>query len=215
MNDLASPDIAFEPKAPHSRVGYLRLFLFYFICGALAYPFIKFADRAHADWLQHWFIDSGLWEVLLIPIAYAFDPAIFSREYWRVSPRIWISSRAWIVLAALLIFQITQTIHDPARMSPFDALIVVTVVPFVEELNRSVSMRSLWPRTGVVLATILTTLMWAFFHSYFWIAVVQQLLLTLIFVRTRGSLPATTSAHALMNAITYLSPLLVTHYLAH
>jgi membrane protease YdiL (CAAX protease family) len=141
-------------------------------------------------------LETGLYALPLIPVAYKFDPRIFSKAYWKFP------SRAW---AGIGVIGLMQFIFESGKpLPPLDHYIVfgaLFVAPCVEELARAVMITPLMERLGGPAGLVITALLWAWLHDFFWVALAQQVILSLIFVYTRRSLPSAIAAHTVMNVI--------------
>ena len=146
------------------------------------------------------FVDGGLYGILLIPLAYAFDRKISSREYWHFPASGWIGV---IILAAL---QIMIMSGRDSEVEYYRAIGSLLFAPFVEELARAVMVSPLTIRFGSFWAIAITSVLWAAAHNLFWTALVQQTVLTTIFILTRKSLPSSITAHLVMNLIVVAYP---------
>jgi membrane protease YdiL (CAAX protease family) len=173
-----------------------RVLIFYSIC-ILSGWFVSLVLRLTGLTVYYDpLVRSGLYGVLLIPVAYAFDPRIFSKPYWKVSPRACVGIA--IIALAQFIFE------SGAPLPPIDNYRIfegILVAPFVEELLRAVMIRPLMERLGGPVGLAVTALLWAWLHDFFWIALAQQTILCLISVYTRRSLPSAIGAHLVMNLI--------------
>ena len=142
-------------------------------------------------------VSAGLYGFLLVPIAYAFDQKLFSRAYWKISPRAFVG----IAVIGFVQFLINKFGPQSGPTDPYRAFEAILVAPFVEELLRAVTICPLMARLGNTAGLVVTVLLWAWPHSLFWVALVQQSILSFIFVYSRNSLPATIGAHLAMNLI--------------
>jgi membrane protease YdiL (CAAX protease family) len=175
----------------------LRQVLFFYLFVLFLSLFISLLLRL-AGWsaLESRIVDSGLYGLLLIPVAYKLDSRIFSRPYWRYP------SRAWVGVGIIVLVQLAiDSIHPVAPIGAYRRFSAVLTAPFAEESARAVVIRPLMARLGGATGLVITALMWALMHQYFWIAICQQLILSLIFVYTRRSLSSCVVAHTAMNII--------------
>jgi membrane protease YdiL (CAAX protease family) len=147
---------------------------------------------------------TGLFSAPLITsFVYFFDPRIFSRTYWHFQ----FPASEWIGVVTLALFQVlAMTLSDLPLPPKYPALFAIFLAPVVEELARAVMISPLASRLGVFWSVTITSILWAVAHDLFWLALVQQLALSIIFVRTRKSLPAAITAHFVMNVIAVVYP---------
>jgi hypothetical protein len=146
--------------------------------------------------LEEIIFGSGLYGVLLIPVAYIFDSRVFSQEYWRFSQRGFLGIA--VIATLQVIFESCASLPPTNSYAAFGAIVIA---PFVEEFARAVMICPLMARLGSPAGLAVTALLWAWPHDFFWIALAQQSILCLIFVYTRKSLPAVIAAHFAMNVI--------------
>ncbi len=172
-----------------------QVLIFYSIC-ILSGWFVSVVLRLTGMRLYDPLVRSGIYGVILIPVAYAFEPRIFSKEYWQVSSRAWVGIA--IIALAQFIFESGVSLPPTDGYRKFEG---VLIAPFVEELLRAVMICPLMARLGAPLGLVVTALLWTWPHDFFWIALAQQITLSLIFVYTRRSLPAVIAAHFVMNVI--------------
>jgi membrane protease YdiL (CAAX protease family) len=139
-------------------------------------------------------VDSGLYEILFVPAAYIFDRKVFSSDSWHFNSKIWTG------VGAIAVIQLAILSGDRTPPLPvFYTVMAITVTPISEEIVRAVMMRGLMPRLGLALSILITVVLTALVHPLFWVAVAQQLALTAIFVRGKGSIPSTIAAHGVLN----------------
>ena len=174
----------------------LQVCIFYSIC-ILSALFVSWLLRLTGlTMLYDPIVCSGIYMLLLIPVAYTYDPKIFSKGYWNISRRAWVG--IGIIAAMQLLFESGTRLPPLAACRMFAALLIA---PFVEEFARAVMICPLMARLGSPAGLALTALLWAWPHDFFWLALTQQSILCLIFVYTRKSLPAVIAAHLIMNVI--------------
>jgi membrane protease YdiL (CAAX protease family) len=173
-----------------------QVFFFYLFVLFLILPISLLLRQAGWSALESRIVDSGLYGLLLIPVAYKLDSRIFSRPYWRYP------SRAWVGVGIIILVQLViDTVHPVAPIGVYRRFSALLAAPIAEESARAVVIRPLTERLGATVGLIITALMWAVMHQYFWVAVCQQLILSLIFVYTRRSLSSCIVAHTAMNII--------------
>jgi membrane protease YdiL (CAAX protease family) len=151
-------------------------------------------DIAKSGFLVHL-----IWAVLIC----AFDRSVFSPAYWHVRFRH--TEWAWVVLLAVFQLIVMATSSTP-QPTLYYAISALALAPVVEELARAVMIVPLTERLGPLWGTVITSLLWALAHDLFWLALAQQIILCLIFLRTRRSLPVAILAHFLMNLIAVAYP---------
>jgi membrane protease YdiL (CAAX protease family) len=177
-----------------------QVLVFYLICIFLGPILWQMMGWVGLDRFRPAVVDGGLYGILLIPLAYAFDRKIFSREYWHFP------ASGWIGVIILAVLQIMMMSGRDSEVEYYRAIGAVLVAPIVEELARAVMVSPLTIRLGSFWAIAITSALWAAAHNLFWIALVQQTVLTSIFVLTRKSLPSSITAHLVMNLIAVAYP---------
>jgi hypothetical protein len=174
----------------------LQVFIFYSICILSAWFVSWLLMLTGLTMLYEPIVCSGFYALLLIPVAYTYDPRIFAKGYWNISRRAWVG--IGMIAVMQLLFESGNRLPPVADCREFAALLIA---PFVEEFARAVMICPLMARLGSPAGLALTALLWAWPHDFFWLALTQQSILCLIFVCTRKSLPAVIAAHLIMNVI--------------
>ena len=178
---------------PPRTLTILQVLSFYSIF-ILTWWFAWLAFRHSA--LEEIIFSTGVYGVLLIPVTYIFDSRVFSKEYWRFSRRGFLGIA--VIATLQVIFESRASLPPSNSYAAFGAILIA---PFVEELARAVMICPLMIRLGAPVGLAVTALLWAWPHDFFWLALVQQSVLCLIFVYTRRSLPSVIAAHFTMNVI--------------
>jgi hypothetical protein len=173
----------------------VEVFVFYLICILLGPVLGLMMGWVGLARLVPAVVDSSFYLVLFIPLAYAFDRDIFSKEYWHFP------ARGWIGTIVLALVQIMIMSGDDTKLTRYRAIGAILVAPFAEEVARAVMMSPLTIRFGTFWSVAITSALWAAAHQSFWIPLVQQTVLSTIFVLTRKSLPSSITAHLVMNLI--------------
>jgi membrane protease YdiL (CAAX protease family) len=185
-----------ERGEPPRTLTVLQVLAFYLIVLLSAWLVSSLLSLENLSPLYNPIVNTGLYGLLLIPIAYKFDSRIFSKAYWAFP------SRAWVGIGLIAVAQLLINFRVPrVPINHHRAIEAVLIAPFVEEVLRAVTICPLMQRLGGPAGLLVTALMWTWPHDFFWIALVQQTILSLIFVYTRKSLPATIAAHTVMNVI--------------
>jgi hypothetical protein len=180
----------------------LQVFLF---CGALivlGWIVVSVMALTVHTGIYDFVANTGLYGLLFIPLACAFDPRILSKAYWNF-PKV-----GWVGVGAIILSQIAIEYFNPhPPVGHFRMVGGLLIGPLVEESVRAVMIRPLTHRLGVPFAVILTAVYWASLHTFFWTALIQQVILSLIFVYTRRSLSCAIVAHLGANLIAVWNPL--------
>ncbi|MBI3474512.1 MAG: CPBP family intramembrane metalloprotease [Acidobacteria bacterium] len=141
-------------------------------------------------------VESGAYAFLLLPLVYWADPRVFTKELWRLP------IHAWAGVVALAVLQVfINSIGPNPSLTKYRIFSAILVAPIIEEMARAAMQCTLLQRIGVFWAVVTTATLWATAHAHFWIALPQQLALSVIFVSCRKSLPATIIAHLVMNIL--------------
>jgi membrane protease YdiL (CAAX protease family) len=183
--------------APRLTLG--RLFAFYLI-----FTLLGPALWLYMGWLGLYdgraiFIDGDYHAIFFVPLAYLFDRSIFV-DFWRFPVRAWRG-----ILFLLGLQYMIVSIFGTAAPPRYQLVGILFIAPVVEELARAVSVHTLETRMDRFWVVLFTSFFWALAHEQFWIPMLQQTVLTTIFVKSRKSIPVTITAHFLMNglAVTY------------
>ncbi len=194
---VQSPKIE-QVKEPQERSLFLvfALYAALFLVGGAVVAALKLAGLAREYDLA---VTTGIYGLLFIPLAYKFDPRIFSRAYWVFPKSAWLG--IGIIIVAQLIFESDAAPTPVSRYRFFGAILTA---PIVEEALRAVMIVPLMKALGNHAGLIITALLWAWLHDFFWIALSQQIMLSLLFVYTHKSLSAAIAGHTAMNAIAML-----------
>jgi hypothetical protein len=145
-------------------------------------------------------IDSDLYALLWIPLAYAFDPSIFE-NFWHFPANAW-PGISFLLLLQCIIMSVSRAPAPPRR----EVVGALLIAPVVEELARAVTMNGLMARINSFWAVLIASVFWAMAHNAFWIPLTQQIVLSTIFVKTRRAIPAVIAAHFLMNVMATIYP---------
>lgn len=141
-------------------------------------------------------IESGVYCLFLIPLVIVVETRTISKLYWRFS------AAAWIGIPSIAFAQVLFESGDPlSPTSGYRAFAALAVSPLFEELLRAAMIGPLVENLGIPFGVAITVLSWAILHEFFWIACVQQLLLCILFLWSRRSLPTNIAAHFVMNVI--------------
>jgi hypothetical protein len=154
-------------------------------------------DKTGSSQLEEWIIHAGLFEIPLLALIYFFAPWIFAREYWRFPANAWKGISALAILEIVIRF----ALHPAPVSNRYIVFSALAFAPVIEELARAVMIVPLIDKMGVEWACLVTSILWALFHQYFWVSLVQQLVLCTIFVCSQRSLPANITAHLILNII--------------
>ena len=141
-------------------------------------------------------VKTGICLLPSIPVAGLFEPRIFSKACWHISRKVYVGIA---VVALVQIISESLSVLPPVEIHR--AFGAIMIAPLVEELWRAAIILPILEAFGVPAGVALTALLWALPHPYFWTALIQQTILCLIFIRTNRSLPATISAHFVINVI--------------
>lgn len=153
-------------------------------------------ELLHAPSSFNVIVDAQLYFLLFIPLAYLADKRVFSSELWTARRAM------WVPVATMVVIQICiESVEPLPRTDVYRMFAAIALAPFVEELVRAVMMLAFTERFGVVSSIALTAFLTATAHAYFWTALFQQTLLSIIFWKSRRSLPAVMAAHLAMNLI--------------
>jgi membrane protease YdiL (CAAX protease family) len=197
-----------KSKSPvFGPVGVLLLYLsFHLVLFA-----IIIAQRAllgRSAFSHYWYYDSSLASLLVVLVILSRRPHILSLSRWR--PRwtdVTFGASLGVLSAALPLFfaaNIDRYI-GPSAFPQSSLLYVVLIGPVLEEIVfRGTFLRSFetyWPRWAAVLAVALLA---AFAHSDYGIALLGQLVLSVVYVSLGDSIVGSIIAHVCSNAFVYL-----------
>jgi membrane protease YdiL (CAAX protease family) len=141
-------------------------------------------------------VQAEAYRLLFLPFAFVIDPQLLSADQWGF-PR-----NGWLGIVAITLLQFGMSRFTPALpVGAYRLVSACVVAPVVEEVIRAVMMRSMTHRFGSFCAVVSVTLVWASVHDWFWVAMLQQLTLCTVYVKTRNSLPAAIAAHFAMNVV--------------
>jgi membrane protease YdiL (CAAX protease family) len=145
-------------------------------------------------------VDAQLYFLLFIPLAYLADRRVFSSELWTATPAIF----AFVPVAAVAQLVAESTLPPMQPANSYDMIAAILLAPFVEELVRAVMMLAFTEKLGTIFAVVLTASLTAAFHAFFWIALLTQTILCIVFVKSRRSLPTVMASHLAINVIAVL-----------
>ena len=140
--------------------------------------------------------EPGFAQLPIVPLAYAFYPQAFSKRFWHLPRNTW----DWLFGLAVL-----ETIglligYSAASVSRRVAFGTVLLGPLLEEIARAVLLSPILERWGRLWAIVITSVLTALAHPDPVHVALLVTLLTIMFVSTDRSIPATTLGHVLMNA---------------
>jgi membrane protease YdiL (CAAX protease family) len=134
---------------------------------------------------------------IVLPLAYAFSPQIFTRRYWHFPRNSW----KWIAAFAVVrVFGVAFGSHRPSVPATV-AFGVVFISPIIEEIVRAVVMCPLMDRWGTLLGMAVTSVLTALVHPQPWRVLIPTVALSIMFIATRRSIAATALAHSILNTI--------------
>jgi len=144
---------------------------------------------------------TGIAELVILPLAYLFNPHIFSREFWHLGRNTW----NWLLGLALLIAigLIFRRSHTPWPIQ--DAVGAVFLGSPLEEIVRAILILPVLRSWGKPWAIIIAVLATSIVHPDPLAAFIPQLFLTLMFVNTGNSILSSSIGHALLNVAVVLS----------
>ena len=147
--------------------------------------------------LDHWITDSGLYQLLFIPVVYLLDRDVFSKEHWHFPGRAWIGIGAVILLQLL----IEATVPGAGGYTNYEVIFALSFAPIMEEIVRAALLRLLKQQAGFVGTVVIASILVALCHGSFWIAFWQSVLISLVFLKTGESIPAASATHLAMNLV--------------
>ena len=174
-----------------------QLLVFYLVIIFVGSTITVVLGQASAPSVREWIVDTDLFSLLFVPLCYWFDSRIFSGPYWQYSFLVWLG----IIVIVPTQFLIDALNRSAAPIGRYDVVGILFVAPFVEELARAVSIRPLMEKLGPIPGILVCSLMWALLHHLFWVALLQQFILTVLFVYSRKSLPSAIAVHFMMNLV--------------
>jgi len=135
-------------------------------------------------------------------------PHIYRMSRWEVSWQDVLSGVASGLIVRLLqelIFRLKGESFPSAERNVLAIVSVVLIIPILEELLcRGVLLGSLLANFRPLFGILLTTCIVAAFHAEFVWAFPGQLMLCILYVANKKSLPSTMICHVAMNALTYV-----------
>ncbi len=145
----------------------------------------------------NWAISAGLLTCIIVfGLSVLFSPEVFSQEYWHFPQKAWKWVGGIVALQSAFLL-VTQEPQEPVLR----AVITVGLSPVLEEVVRAVIVVPLAQRWGVVLAVTLTGVVLGSLHSSPYSSTIVEAALSAMFIYTDRSIPATSFAHLLINAI--------------
>jgi hypothetical protein len=121
---------------------------------------------------------------IVLPLAYAFYPQIFTRRYWHFPGSAW----KWIAAFAVVrVFGVAFGSHRPSIPATV-AFGVVFISPIIEEIVRAVMMCPLMDRWGTFLGMAVTSALTALVHPQPLRALIPTVALSICSLRRGGPL---------------------------